>query len=147
MGFSNLQTIFRLKGLTAISSNGHEYWKKPKSWLLHQPFSTFISARHWEFPLAVNDDIKIQLFKNARTLREFFLEEEIKDARKKQTLAKISKSRNWVSICNKPGRGKSKPKAKRMMKTNSNYIVQLYSRGICRNKILSVGYKAMRIVP
>lgn len=70
MGFSSLHTIFKLKGLSAISSNGHKYWKNPKSWPLHQPFLSFISAGHRGSPLVINDNIKIQLFKNACTLKE-----------------------------------------------------------------------------
>ena len=45
-------------------------------------------------------------------LNRVSLKERIKCAWRKQAWAKMSKSRGWVTICNKPGRGKTKPKSK-----------------------------------
>lgn len=45
-------------------------------------------------------------------LNRVSLMERIEGAWQKQAWAKMSKSRDWVTICNKPGRGETKPKSK-----------------------------------
>ena len=40
------------------------------------------------------------------------MKERIKGTWQKQAWAKMSKSRDWATVCNKPGRGKTKSKSK-----------------------------------